>query len=55
MHKQIYYITSSALYIQALSCAHVGKLQISLKISAWSVKNQFDIIFDALANNIYPV
>ena len=32
-----------------------GKLQIILKISSWSVKNQFLMIFDALANNIFPV
>ena len=41
--------------MHAPSCAHFDKLEIILKISGWSVKNQFAMIFDALANNIFPV
>ena len=55
VHKQLYYIASSA-HIHALSCdAHFRKLQIIQRISDSSVKNQFLIIFDALANKIFPV
>ena len=54
VHKQLYYIASSA-HVHALSCAHFRKLQIIQRISDSSVKNQFLIIFDALANKIFPV
>ena len=33
----------------------VNSLEIVLKISGLGVKNQFLMIFDALANNIFPV
>ena len=44
----------SSYYIHAFSYAHFGKLQMIIKISGWSVKNQFALIFNALANNIFP-
>ena len=49
------YSFKCSYFIHALSCAHFGKLQIILKISGSSVKNQFVLIFEALANNIFPV
>ena len=55
LHKQIYYSVKGSYYIHALSCVHFGKLQTITKISCWSVKNQFLMIFDALANYIFPV
>ena len=54
VHKQLYYIVSS-VHTHALSCAHIRKLQIIQRISDSSVKNEFLIIFDALANKIFPV
>ena len=54
VHKQLYYIVSS-VHTHALSCAHFRKLQIIQRISDSSVKNEFLIIFDALANKIFPV
>ena len=49
------YSVKCSYYIHALSSSHFGKLQIILKILGWSVKNQFRMTFDALANNIFPV
>ena len=56
VHKQMYcYSTMCLYYIHAFSCTHFGKLQIILKTSGCSVKNQFFMVFDAIANNIFPV
>ena len=56
VHKQVYYIALSAYCIHALSWAHFGKLQmVEVLRNSWSVKNQFVIVFDPLANNIFRV
>ena len=55
MHKKnILRSIKCSYYVHAFSCGYFGKLQIILKISGRSVKSQFLMIFDALAN-IAPV